>query len=381
MLSLLQSAHASEIYKANDVGSFKSLSVHFATGEIEADQIVDSIPQIGVLILKNKTGKLSGWKHLGQPRIIQLKMPLVAAPKKLWGLKAIDVERAWAKTLGQGIVVAVSDTGVDADHPDLLENMWRNPREIQNGIDDDNNGYIDDVFGWDFVKKSPSGVDHHFHGTHVAGTIGARVSDKMAGVAPKAQIMDVSFLDHQGSGSEINGAKTIIYAADNGANIVNCSWGSTEHSQLIADAIRYAQGKGTLVVAAAGNDGVNTDKSVHSPSGEDVENIISVGSTAAAKGSRSSFSNYGIMSVDLAAPGSNIFSASPSGKTARYQTLSGTSMASPHAAGAAALVWSLNPAMTWREVKAVLMSTSVTNKYWKNKSVTGALMNVGRATE
>ncbi len=375
ILTSFRFAHASEIYKLNDVGRFQSFSA-----QINATEIEDAIPQIGIVILKNKTTK-NGWVHLGQPGLIHITTPAPTAPKRLWGLKAINVEQAWTKTLGEGIIVAVSDTGVDSDHPDLAENMWHNPKEIPNGIDDDKNGFIDDIYGWDFVKKKPSGTDHHFHGTHVAGTIAARISKKMAGVAPKAQIMDVSFLDSSGSGDEVAAAKTIIYAADNGAKIVNCSWGTTGQIPVVAEAIKYALSKGTLVIAAAGNDSMNTDRHADSPSGEDVENIISVGSTSSASGGMSSFSNYGAKTVDLAAPGSEIFSTAPSGKSARYQTLSGTSMATPHVSGAAALVWSRDPKMSWLEVKERLMKTSIPNRNWTGKSVSGGVMNVGRAVE
>ncbi|MEK6555803.1 MAG: S8 family serine peptidase, partial [Bdellovibrionota bacterium] len=244
------SVWSSEIYKISP-DRFVSALRGFSK---EAVEIEDSIPQLGVVIVKQSLNKnTAGWSHLGSSQIIKIEKPVAVAPKKLWGLKSLQIEEAWVQTLGEGVVVAVSDTGIDSDHPDLLENMWVNPREVINDIDDDGNGYVDDIHGWDFVKNKGSGVDHHYHGTHVAGTIGAKIGDKMAGVAPRVKLMDVSFLDAGGSGSDVNGAKTIIYAADSGAKIINCSWGDPERVPLIEEAVLYAQKKGVLVVAAAGN--------------------------------------------------------------------------------------------------------------------------------
>lgn len=370
---------ADEIYQAPAGLFFKTKSI-LSQGAI-ASEIVDEIPQIGVLVLKQKTNRLKGWEHLGAPKLIQLDLPkaeVTQAPKRLWGLKFIEAEAAWAKTKGEGIVVAVSDTGIDSDHPDLAENMWVNSKEIKNGVDDDGNGYVDDIYGWDFVKKQGSGLDHHYHGTHVAGTVAAREGDRIAGVAPRAQLMDVSFLDSRGSGSEINGAKSIIYAADNGARIINCSWGAPGSYPVIADAIRYAQSKGVLVVAAAGNAKTNTDRKPHSPSSENVANIISVAASSS-QGYKADFSNFGVVTVDLAAPGVNILSAAPSRKKASYQTLSGTSMASPHTAGAAALVWSLNPNASWLEVKEKLLMTASPKKSWAKRVASGGILNAKNA--
>ena len=147
--------------------------------------------------------------------------------------------------------------------------MWRNPGEVgtdkrgrkksSNKIDDDGNGYIDDVYGWDFVNKKPGGVDHHYHGTHVSGTIAATATKSMAGIAPSAKIMDVSFLDSNGSGDDVNAAKTIVYAVDQGAKIINCSWGGGDKNAILEKAIAYARNHGVLIMAAAGNEGADND--------------------------------------------------------------------------------------------------------------------------
>lgn len=377
LLCLPSMAFASHIYQVPS-GSLRALSAE--------DGVVDSIPQLGIVVTRSKLASAKGLRDFGEAGRVQLIEPLAAPPSSLWGLKAIRLAEAWKISQGAGVVVAVSDTGVDAVHKELASQMWKNPGETgtdaqgrsksSNGVDDDGNGYVDDVYGWDFVKKKGGGKDHHYHGTHVAGTIAATVGKKMAGVAPLAKIMDVSFLDSNGSGSDVDGAKTIVYAVDQGARVVNCSWGSAESAKPVLEAaIKYARDRGVLVIAAAGNDGSNNDRKVFTPSGLAIENIVSVAATSNASGSKASFSNYGQTTVDLAAPGENIYSLSPGNG---HQTLSGTSMATPHVAGVAALVWSAHPQYSAAQVKSALMSVQAV-KTWKTKSVSGGILEADLA--
>jgi subtilisin family serine protease len=375
---LSTSAYGLEIYELPAHVQINS----FAATELSA-QIVDSIPQLGIVITKSKL-KSGLLKNLGSVRRVQLIEPLEAPqlPKALWGMKAIGVQDAWKYSTGEGVVVAVSDTGIDLDHPDLEANIWTNPGEIAgNGIDDDHNGYVDDVHGWDFVSNQPAHKDHHFHGTHVAGTIAAKLSDRIVGVAPGAKLMSVPFIDSSGSGDDAAGAKTLVYAADNGARVVNCSWGGLGRSVIIEKAIEYARSKGLLVVAAAGNNGVDTDRRPFFPAGIESDNIISVGATAAKNGVRADFSNFGKASVDIAAPGAQIKSTSPSDSTPEYRTLDGTSMATPHVVGAAALVAGAHAGspLTYLQIKNILLQTASPNRFWKKTSVSGGVLNAAGA--
>ncbi|MCZ8107096.1 MAG: S8 family peptidase, partial [Burkholderiales bacterium] len=287
---------------------------------------------------------------------------------QLWGLHNtgqsggtadadIDAPEAWDIQTGDpNLVIGVIDTGVDYNHQDLVGNIWTNPGEIANdGIDNDGNGYIDDIRGWDFAynDNNPSDVDGH--GTHVSGTIAGKGNNGVGvtGVAWNAKIMPLKFLDDTGSGSTSNAIKAINYATAKGVKLTNNSWGGGGYSQALYDAINAAGQAGALFIAAAGNDAKNTDTSPSYPASYNLANIISVASTTRTD-ALSSFSNYGLTSVDLGAPGSEIYSTTPNNT---YATYSGTSMASPHVAGAAALLWSQNPTWTAQQVKNTLMNT------------------------
>lgn len=257
-----------------------------------------------------------------------------------WGLPAIRAPQAWERvTSSYATIVAVIDSGVDYTHQDLAANMWRNPREIPgNRIDDDRNGFVDDVYGWDFGNRDADPMDDHGHGTHVAGTIGAVGNNGVgvAGVAWSCKIMALKFLNSAGSGWTSDAILALNYAVANGARISNNSWGGGGFSQGLRDAIGAAGARSHVFVAAAGNDGRDIDTVPFYPASYPANNIVSVAATA--RGDvRASFSNYGERSVDIAAPGVSIYSTLPGG---RYGYQSGTSMAAPHVTGALALATS-----------------------------------------
>ncbi len=266
----------------------------------------------------------------------------------LWGMASIGAAAAWDTTVGDsGFVVAVVDTGVDFSHPDLAANLWVNPGEIaDNGLDDDGNGFVDDVRGWDFAYNDNDPFDGKGHGTHVAGTIAGSGNNGIgvAGVNWTARIMPVKFLNDSGSGLTSAAIEALNYAVANGARVSNHSWGGGAFSQALYDAIEAARDQGHLVVAAAGNGGSdfygdNTDLAPFYPASYDLDNIIAVAAVNSAD-AKPTFSNFGASSVDLGAPGVGILSTYPGD---RYAYADGTSMAAPHVSGVAALVWSQQP--------------------------------------
>jgi|GEM_PF-2205218 len=269
----------------------------------------------------------------------------------------IDAPEAWDKETGsEEVVVGIIDTGVDVTHEDLADNIWTNPGEIpDNDIDDDNNGYVDDVHGYDFAYDDSNPNDEYGHGTHVSGTIGAVGNNGVgiAGVNWDVKIMALKFLDDWGSGYTFDAIQAIEYGILMGADITNNSWGGGGYEQSLYDAIAAAGEAGQLFVAAAGNDyGNDNDIYPHYPSSYDLDNIISVAATDH-DDELAYFSNYGPETVDLAAPGDEIYSTVPWG----YEAWSGTSMATPHVAGAAALIWAHNPNLTADQVKQYLLTT------------------------
>jgi len=256
----------------------------------------------------------------------------------------LRVPDAWNLSVGgEDIVVAVVDTGVDYTHPDLRNNMWKNLKEANGrpGVDDDGNGYVDDVFGYDFARNRPNGDDDNKHGTHCAGIIGAeRNGIGVVGINQKVKIMPLKFLDANGSGDTVAAIKAIDYAVANGARVISNSWGGGGYSSLLNDAIQRAIAKGVYVVAAAGNESNDNDARATYPA--NYAGVISVASSDQAD-SLSYFSNYGPKSTFIAAPGSSIYSTVPGGY---YEQLSGTSMAAPQVSGAIALALSVNRNVT-----------------------------------
>lgn len=298
------------------------------------------------------------------------------------GLDDADVNgpEAWNFGGTSTPVVAVVDSGVDISHPDLAANIWINREEsaTANGVDTDGNGYVDDRYGWDFLNNDNTVFDANeiSHGTHVAGTIGA-VRGNGIGVAgvSQAKIMVLKFLD--GDGGTMSGAiKAIDYAVKNGAAVSNHSWATNGYSKSLSDIVAWAGTKGHLVVAAAGNGGGSLESNPHYPASFTHANVVSVAATDN-NDQLASFSNYGEVSVDLGAPGVSIASTVPGS----YQYMSGTSMAAPHVAGAAAQILSLFPGMGHPELKAALLDHGEPISSLKGKTVTGRRLDMAGSLE
>lgn len=293
------------------------------------------------------------------------------ADGSLWGLQntgqnggvaGMDVGAvdAWDLTTGDtNVIVAVIDTGIRYTHQDLATQMWRNPGEIPgNGLDDDADGYVDDVFGMDAISNSGDPADQGGHGTHVAGTIGAQANGggPHVGVAWNVRLMACRFIGPAG-GYISDAIKCINYATQHGARVINASWGGGGRSEALFEAIARARAANILFVAAAGNDGQNTDIVPHYPSAYDLDNLVSVAALDRT-GALASFSNYGQLTTHLGAPGVAILSCINSSDIA-YARADGTSMATPHVAGVAALVCSQFPDASVQEVRDRLLQHSV----------------------
>ena len=288
----------------------------------------------------------------------------------LWWLKRVNADDAWSMTRGAGSTVAVIDTGFDFNHPDIANNVWYNQTELNGlpGVDDDGNGFIDDVKGWDFQNNDNNPQDDNGHGTHVAGIIGALADNAIgiAGVAPESKILPVKVLGSNGSGLVTNVISAIRYAANLGVQVINLSLGvakaflSKTLQTSFQNAVKYALGKGAVVVAAAGNEGSDVKNSY--PAG--IHDVIAVGATDPTN-QRAYFSNFGT-ELDFMAPGVDILSLRASGTSfgsnstdPAYSRASGTSMASPIVAGVVALLKSWNPLMSFSEVYGRLRLSAV----------------------
>ncbi len=296
----------------------------------------------------------------------------------LWGMTNIHAPRAWNTVTGSPIVVAVIDTGVDYNHPDLKGNMWRNRGEVKDGKDNDGNGFPDDIHGYDFVNNDGDPMDDHSHGTHCAGTVGAVGNNGIGvvGVNWRVKIMALKFLSASGGGNTSNAIKCVQYARKNGARVMSNSWGGGGHSKALSDEISRAEKAGILFVAAAGNGyGRDNDASPHYPSSYPQANVIAVASITKTN-KLSTHSNLGKKSVDLAAPGSSVYSTLPSNK---YGSKSGTSMATPHVSGAAALIWGhvQHGRSSWRSVKSMLLNNARRISALSGKCVTGGTLDIG----
>lgn len=282
-----------------------------------------------------------------------------------WALDTIG-----ASLPGASVVVAVIDSGVDYTHPDLKDQMWTNKSEIPaNKIDDDQNGLVDDYYGGDWVQYDSDPMDYSSHGTHVAGIIAAKADNGIgiAGVAPSAKIMALRSLDASGSGNLSSAVSAINYAVDNGAKIINNSWGGDSYSQAMSNAITRAQQAGVLVVSSAGNNGRNLETFPFYPASYAQQSTLSVASSSKAD-LLSSFSNWGAKSVDLAAPGEDILSTV---RGAKYVSMRGSSMSAPQVSGAAASLWGAYPSSSLRQVKEAILSGSLAKSSLATKTLSG----------
>ena len=354
-------------------------------------------PGKDVVASASKIGELPGVVY-AEPdyRINSALLPNDPQFTDLWGLdnhgqtggtSGVDINapEAWELSVGSGsAIVAVIDTGIDYTHPDLAANLWTNVGEASGlpGIDDDGNGFVDDIHGFDFANNDGDPMDDHGHGTHVAGTIGA-VGDNGVGVTGinwNVQIMALKFLNAQGSGQISDAVEAIGYAVAQGANISNNSWGfNGGFSQALYDAIADARDADHVFLAAAGNGnlfGIGQDNDTRPlyPASFDLDNIIAVAATDD-HDQLATFSNFGVTSVDLAAPGVGILSTTP-GNT--YSTYSGTSMATPHVAGVVALLRDLHPDLDFESVIDQVLASVDPIPAMTGKSVTGGRLNAAQ---
>lgn len=321
---------------------------------------------------------------------------------ELWGLHNtgqtggtedadIDAPEAWDIATDSNIIVAVIDSGVDYTHPDLADNMWVNEDEYygEPGVDDDDNGYVDDIYGYDFCGywgklRDADPMDDEGHGTRCAGTIGAvgNNGEGVVGVCWNVKIMALKWVNAIRMGDVWDAVMCIDYAVDMGAKVLNNSWGGVSYYAGLETAIENAGVAGVLFVASAGNSGLDNDVNPRYPTCFDFDNIIAVMATDHDDKrwweSSSKSSNWGAASVDLAAPGSDILSCSLKGE---YAYASGTSRAAPHVAGACALIWSANPDLTYRQVKNILLDTVDTIPELQNETpcVSGGRLNLNNA--
>ncbi|MBI4851198.1 MAG: S8 family serine peptidase [Acidobacteria bacterium] len=296
----------------------------------------------------------------------------------------INVLDAWELSTGDDqMVIGVIDTGIDYTHPDINPNIWVNENEIpNNGIDDDNNGVIDDIHGYNAIDDSGDPMDDNDHGTHCAGTIGAAGDngEGIVGVNWKVKLMGLKFLSSDGSGSLNDALEAINYVLEmkkRGVNIriLSNSWGGGGYSQALHDAIKTLNKEGILFVAAAGNSATNIDNDPHYPSSYQADNVLAVAAIDN-QDNIARFSNYGVKSVHIGAPGVDIYSTIPGNE---YAFFSGTSMATPHVSGVTSLMLVNNPSLTPKEIIDRIVSSSTKTTALAGKTISGGRINTHAA--
>jgi subtilisin family serine protease len=318
--------------------------------------------------------------------------------KQQSSIRQANIEKAWDITTGsQKVLIAVSDTGFSFDHEELKSKVWTNRGETGpwtsptsdnesadscrdkscNKIDDDGNGFVDDVHGWNFIRNDNDPDDNHGHGTHVSGIIGAETNNRrgVAGINWNVTILPVQAFGADGSGSTSDGMASILYAVNQGARLVNCSWSGPGYSQAFFELINYVYSKGALIIAAAGNSGASIDVQPTYPAAFRSLGVIAVAASET-KGNLATFTNVGRFTVGLAAPGYKILSALPHG----YDSWSGTSMAAPMVAGAGGLILSLAPELSALELRNALLNATDTVKDYE-LITTGGDLNFFKAVE
>ena len=406
----LAGARGKQLKGANALLAGSGLS---AREQLGADGLllVESAPAAGLDHLRKALARVPGFEYVEPNFAFSLEQtPDDADFSRMWGLHNandadIDAPEAWDLSTGGGsTVVGVIDSGVDYNHPDLKANMWVNPFEIAgDGVDNEGNGYVDDVHGANFITGSGNPMDDQGHGTHVAGTIGGVGNNTtgMTGVNWNGQVMGLKFLAADGYGTGADAIEALYYTMDmkrRGVNVTvtNNSYGGEPFSRAFYDALKASGDAGQLFIAASGNGDwlgrhINNDTTPHFPSSyghngvtfddpatgtveslPSLDNVIAVTATDA-NDAKGSFGNYGAKSVDLGAPGVEIWSLAIGGG---YKYNTGTSMAAPHVAGAAALAWSYNPAATAAEMKSAILSGGDPIASMANTTSTGRRLNL-----
>lgn len=315
------------------------------------------------LLVKFVRPNLKKLKFVEQSQLVALDVQTTSEPtepREVWGQTAIGALELHGQGLrGAGVTIAVIDTGVDPKHPQISGQLHKNAGELPgDGIDNDGNGYIDDISGWDFATKNGTLSDPNGHGTHVAGiAAGAAGKFPTVGVAPSAKILPLRFMDDKGLGDLSHAVLAIEYAAQQGAQVINASWGGKQCFKSLDNAIKRVQERGILVVVAAGNDGLALDKYPKFPAAFENSNQITVGASTY-RGYTAGFSNTGPL-VHLVAPGMEILSAyKVIDGQANWAWRDGTSMAAPFVSGAIALLKSAHPFATAAEIKNALLATT-----------------------
>ncbi len=296
----------------------------------------------------------------------------------------IGIEEAWDHLTQSEIIVAIIDSGADLNHEDLSENLWTNPDEIPgNGQDDDHNGYVDDLHGYNFFNHASAPQDDYGHGSQVTGVIGAVGNNArgITGTAWRSRLMILKVLDSEGNSNVSQAVEAIQYAMEKRAKIINMSWGYSPEggapSGILQDAINAAEAAGILVVASAGNHspGLSNDtdpRQANYPSSYPAPNIIAVAATDT-RDTLANFSDYGPNTVDIGAPGVDIFSTLPGN---RYGFFTGSSAAAPHVTGAAALLWALNPNLRYDQIKQLLLQSVDPIPSLQGKILSGGRVNL-----
>ena len=411
------------VFFAANISFSQNNSKVYADGEllvkfkksVSAESSLRANEEIGAAVVENFSGL--GWQRLKLPENLPVEKArkiyenlaeveavqpnyyyhLLATPNdpqysSMYGLTKISAPAAWDLTTGSAeTVVAVIDTGVKYNHEDLAANMWTNPGEINgNNVDDDGNGFVDDFYGYDFFFNDANPIDENGHGTHVAGTIGAVGNNGIGvtGINWRVRLMTIKIYDADGYGSTssmlINAYNYVRMMKNRGVNIrvTNNSYGGCDeacgYDQATKDAIDALGNAGVLQVFAAGNENRNVEVTPFYPASYTTPSILTVAASTA-DDSRSGFSNYGSASIDIAAPGSGI--TSTHNGASGYATFSGTSMASPHVAGAASLLASLNPNLSAESLKATLLNSADILPQWNGIVKTGGRLNALRALQ